>query len=79
MDDIDNFFEMINTRVKYIDIKLDSVSDLHCNDPHAESLKDPLLQEKFISSSPVIAALVRLYELGMEVNKSQREEVENCW
>ena len=77
-DEFDNFFEMINTRVKYIDIKLDSVSDLHCNDPHAESLKDPLLQEKFISSSPVIAALFRLYELGMEVNKSQREELENC-
>jgi len=86
LNETDTFYEMINKRVKYINIPMDLKKGLNGNRSRdsAEKLRcksyysDPSFQEKLISNSPAIAALVRLYQVGLEVNRFQMQELESC-
>ena len=84
LEDQDTFFEMIHARVDYMDMHLitnvtddgthKSNADLHCS----ARFKDPQFQQVLIAASPELASLMRLYEIGVEVNRFQRQELQQC-
>jgi len=84
-DDSDGFYDMINKRVQYLNIRkttkkeerhVSKSSELRdiCN----AGYKNKTLQDKMIRNSPAIAAMVRLYEIGVEVNQFHRNELDSC-
>jgi len=80
------FFDMISKRVSYIDTTLnpDVEGATHSSGSNDEILrcesiyKENDFRQRIIERSPEIAAMMRLYELGVEVNKFQTEELEQC-
>ena len=85
-DGEDNFFDMVSARVRYIDMSLNPhiEGSSHRSGGGEESTRckaifnDPGMQQKMIDGSPAIAALVRLFRVGKEVNKFQKEELASC-
>jgi len=86
LQDQATFFEMIHARVDYMDMHLNytqnmtddgshqSKKDRHC----AARFQDPKFQQELLAASPELAALKRLYEIGMEVNRFQVQELMQC-
>jgi len=80
----ETFFDMIHVRVDYLNMRnLDQVADAgdhkskkdtYC----AERFQDPQYQQELLKASPELAALKRLYEIGVEVNRFQMQELEQC-
>jgi len=85
-DGEDTFFDMVSARVRYMDMSLNPhiKGDSHRSGGGEESTRckaifnDPDMQQKMIDGSPAIAALVRLFRVGKEVNKFQKEELASC-
>ena len=83
LDDIDTFFEMLNDRFSYLDPSLvnetgsrhETLIDLK---EKCEQFKNPLFQNLLKAASPAISAISRLYEVAVEVNRFQIEELSKC-
>eukprot|EP00934_Nitzschia_sp_Nitz4_P005164 Nitzschia sp. Nitz4//scaffold93_size78505//42440//44062//NITZ4_005423-RA/size78505-processed-gene-0.88-mRNA-1//1//CDS//3329560297//5154//frame0 len=86
LEDTDMFYEMVSQRVDYMDTSLNPHVDERRHGsggfPEAERCKevyaDPNFQRLMATRSPVIAALARLHQIGVEVNQFQKEELAQC-
>jgi len=87
LEDSDAFFDMVHARVEYMDLKANA--QLFVKATHKSRItKDRELcveqyngtefQARMLEASPEIAALVRLYKVGVEVNKHHMEEIQRC-
>lgn len=84
LHELDTFFDMIHYRVDYMNMR-DS-DHLHMggfhkspkNDYCETRFRDPQYQQELLAASPELAAMKRLYEIGVEVNRFQMEELEQC-
>jgi len=87
LEDSEAFFDMVHARVEYMDVKANA--QLFKEDVHKskiskdralcmEQYNDTEFQARMLEASPEIAALVRLYEVGVEVNKHHMEEIRSC-
>jgi len=79
----DTFFDMIRARIDYMNMhKVDEVkggSHKSKKDEYCEALfRDPQYQQQLLALSPELAVLKRLYEIGVEVNRYQMRELEQC-
>lgn len=86
LSDQEGFYDMVSKRVKYVDMSLNPkvhgsthstknfVDKIRCD----EKFQEKEFQRKLINASPELAALVRLYDIGVEVNKFHKEELETC-
>ena len=86
-DGEDAFFEMINTRVNYLNIKMNVTlrhAGKHKSGSEGENgrckarFKDVNFQQNLIRASPEVAALVYLYEVAVQVNRFQKRELMEC-
>lgn len=89
MSNIDEFYDMLNKRVAYLNTSLNPhvVGERHesssASPEEAARCKrlyrhNRTFQKLMLQSSPEVAALERLYRLGVEVNRFQRKELEQC-
>jgi hypothetical protein len=82
----DRFFQMVSKRIAYVNFSLHPHVEgaRHANVPTRENLRgkrvfgDPSFQKNFTAALPLLAVLERLYQVGVEVNRFQQEELENC-
>ena len=81
----DSFFEMLHERVQYMDLKLDHAEEFGENDHPSpkdysceERFRDEQFKKELVASSLELQALMRLYEIGVEVNRFQMRELEEC-
>ena len=81
----DAFFEMLHERVQYVDFHLDHAGIFGGGDH--ESRKNRYCQERFqskqfqlelVAASPELQALIRLYAIGVQVNRVHMQELETC-
>jgi hypothetical protein len=80
------FFEMITARVAYLDTSLNAevegkshpspkgIRYQRCQDLYS----NPSFQLELLKASPELAALLRVYQVGKEVNRQQLEELRSC-
>jgi hypothetical protein len=86
LTEMDDFYKMVNARVQYMDtnLNLHVAGGEHSTTAKGESLrckeryKNPAFQRKLLEASPELRALHRLYQVGLEVNKFQKEELQQC-
>lgn len=82
----DQFYDMIQRRVHYMDPKLNPevIGKLHASLTFDEVQRcrqvyhDPDFQQRVMQKSPLIATLYRLYQIAVEVNAFQYEELKQC-
>ena len=81
----ETFLDMLHARVDYINMHLPdaevfmggkhkSKKDEYC----AELFHDPKYQRDLLAAAPEMRALLRLYEVGVQVNRFQMQELEQC-
>jgi hypothetical protein len=90
MSDLDEFYDMLNRRVDYLNTALNKhvVGERHESSSqfpeeatrckHLYRHNRPF-QKLILQGSPEMAALQRLYKIGCEVNKFQRTELAQCY
>lgn len=87
LDDMDTFYNMIEARVSYLNMSMNRDKDLLKKHPSGggyrkvqckEKLNEPSIQNQMMESSEAIAAMVRLYNVAVEVNKFQLQELNGC-
>ena len=82
----DEFYQMINKRVYYIDTNLNkhiqgsdhSTGEAREMGRCSEVYKNATFQDQILKKSPEIASMFRLYEIGVQVNQKQKEELQIC-
>lgn len=83
LHETDTFFDMVTARVQYIDMSIhaDVEGELHDTGTNGyiakckERFRDPDLRQKFREASPAVAALERLYDVAVQVNRFQVQEL----
>ena len=86
MEEMDSFYDMLDKRIDYVDLQHQKVpsSDLHQSGSTREKLKckelfkNETYRENLRSNIPMLAAMERVYNVGVEVNRFQREELNQC-
>lgn len=86
LTEMDSFYQMVNARVQYMDTTLntDVAGGEHSTKQSGEAerckkrFKDPEFQQQLLEASPELRALNRLYHVGIEVNRFQKEELQQC-
>ena len=86
LEETDTFYDMVTKRVAYVNMSLNAevTGDRHSTGKRAEILRckkkfaDPIFQAELKARSPAIAAVDRLYHIGVEVNRHQLKELEAC-
>ena len=83
----DSFYEMIHKRIDYLDMNRSYPIELKSHQS-AKTKQKPLCLEQFLknetfreyvrSNTPAFAALERVYQVGVEVNRFQKEELSQC-
>mmetsp|Transcript_65367 Transcript_65367/g.181790 ORF Transcript_65367/g.181790 Transcript_65367/m.181790 type:complete len:455 (+) Transcript_65367:57-1421(+) len=86
LGEIDSFYHMVTTRIAYVNMTLHpevrgarhstkvAPNSAFC----VQKFQEPAFQEKFREASPIMAAVERLYRLGVRVNRFQKEELQAC-
>jgi hypothetical protein len=86
LQETDTFYDMVTKRVQYVNMSLNpnvqgafhstgkGPEQLRCKDKFANASFQALLKER----SPIIAAIDRLYHVGVQVNRFQLEELQMC-
>mmetsp|Transcript_10509 Transcript_10509/g.12374 ORF Transcript_10509/g.12374 Transcript_10509/m.12374 type:complete len:82 (+) Transcript_10509:1402-1647(+) len=77
---------MVSTRVAYMSNLTKNAQNIAAGGKHGTKKRsiekvtyaNLTFQQQLIKASPEIAALDRLYKVGVEVNRFQQEEVKNC-
>ena len=83
LHETDTFFDMVTARVQYIDMSIhsDVEGELHDTGTNGyiakckETFKDSGFRQKLREASPAMAALERLYNVAVEVNRFQVREL----
>lgn len=86
LEETDQFFDMITQRVLYMDTSLNPEvrGESHSSGKGPEQMrcsqvfKQESFRKEILDKGPEVAASMRLYELGLQVNKFQKEELEQC-
>jgi len=85
LNETELFYDMVTTRVGYIDLSLnrDVVGKRHAtNKETTKECKDlyrnNTFQVKIMEASPALKALVEVYNVGVEVNRFQMKELSQC-
>ena len=83
LDDTDSFFDMLNDRFSYLNPSLVNETGFrHRTNNHlkknCEQFQNPTFRNKLKAASPAISAISRLYEVAVEVNRFQIEELSKC-
>ena len=92
LEEIDDFYSMIDARVKYmnplVDKNLISVvvdgAAKHVSGETEESIrckqrfKDPSFQKELLERSPELRSILHLYEVGKKVKREQMAELKQC-
>jgi len=87
LEDVDTFYNMLHKRIDYLD--LNKPIDIpfgqrhitrHRDKPRCEDLflRDETFREQLRSSNRAFAAFERVYNIGVEVNRFQKEELKSC-
>ena len=87
LEDTDKFYDMVSKRVAYVNmsLNLDVHGQEHSSGKGPEQLRckakfaERDFQEKLKKASPELAAIDRLYRIGVQVNRFQMEELKRCW
>jgi hypothetical protein len=86
LHETETFYEMVTKRVQYVNMSLNphvkgklhssgnGAEQRRCKDKFANASFQELLKQK----SPFIAAMDRLYKVGVQVNRFQFEELQSC-
>mmetsp|Transcript_11867 Transcript_11867/g.22827 ORF Transcript_11867/g.22827 Transcript_11867/m.22827 type:complete len:679 (-) Transcript_11867:416-2452(-) len=83
LQETDTFFDMVTARVQYIDMSIhaDVEGELHDTGTNGyiakckETFKNPGFRQKLREACPPMAALERLYDVAVEVNRFQVREL----
>ena len=86
LHELDAFYRMLSARVKYIDTSLNAGAHgaIHSSGSGPEALrckqrfKEAAFQADLLAASPELRALKRLYRVGTEVNRFQKDELQQC-
>eukprot|EP00814_Leptocylindrus_danicus_P022384 CAMPEP_0116004586 /NCGR_PEP_ID=MMETSP0321-20121206/681_1 /TAXON_ID=163516 /ORGANISM="Leptocylindrus danicus var. danicus, Strain B650" /LENGTH=444 /DNA_ID=CAMNT_0003472897 /DNA_START=380 /DNA_END=1714 /DNA_ORIENTATION=+ len=85
LNETEAFYDMVTTRVGYIDLtlNLDVVGLSHTTSEIAtkeckDLYRNDAFQKKMMDASPALAALVEIYNVGVEVNRYQMKELSQC-
>jgi hypothetical protein len=86
LHETDSFYDMVTARIHYVNMSLNPnvagarhASSKTVNIIRCSSLFDKKdFQERFKEKLPILAALDRLYKVGVEVNRFQQEELKQC-
>ena len=86
LEDLDSFYSMVSRRLSYIDMSLNphvqGVSHPSRKTQHQHWCKkkfhDPLFRDYLREKVPIMRRLERIYAVGLEVNRFQKEELESC-
>ena len=86
LEESEEFFDLINKRIAYVNTSLHSdwTGGTHATAKDDEAIRckkvyeSPEFQEKAKLEVPILASLERLYKLGVQVNRFQKEELSRC-
>ena len=86
LNETDTFFDMITARVGYMNTSLNPhvTGGLHSTSKQEEYqrcstlYKKPAFQKRLLAACPELAALMRLYEVAIQVNRHQMAEMQTC-
>jgi hypothetical protein len=86
LNETNQFYDMVTKRIAYVDMALHPhvIGKVHTSKGTRMALKckemfaNVTFQEEFKAQLPVLAVLDRLYKVGVEVNRFQREELRQC-
>jgi hypothetical protein len=86
LHETDNFYEMVTSRIQYVNMSLNpSVTGAkHASKKNKETTrcsdlyKNATFQEVFKQKLPLLDILDRLYKVGVEVNRFQQKELQQC-
>ena len=86
LHETNTFYDMITARVSYMNMSLNPhvQGEAHSTGNTAEIRRckkvyqDPDFQEELFKRSPALAALQRVYNVGVEVNQAQKNELQQC-
>jgi hypothetical protein len=86
LNETDTFYDMLNARVQYVNMSLNPhvEGSRHPSSKSKEHrrcaalFQNTTFQERFKEKLPVLAVLDRLFHVGVEVNRFQREELRQC-
>ena len=86
-DDMETFYDMLHKRVGYVDMSsnIHVEGNSHQREESSESercngifLKDEGFQKDFIDRLPTLGIIQRLYQVAIEVNQFQQDELKEC-
>jgi hypothetical protein len=86
LHETNTFYDMITARVSYMNMSLNPhvQGDTHSTGNTAEIRRckkvyqNSVFQEELLKRSPELAALQRVYNVGVEVNQAQKNELQQC-
>jgi len=87
LHETDSFYQMVTDRISYVDMFLhpEVRGADHSTEPTDENLAckklfatDEGFRERVRESVPAFAALERVYGVGVEVNRFQKDELDRC-
>ena len=87
LEEIDDFYTMINARVHYMDTASHKIAKMeqHSTSTTGEAsrckqrYKDSAFQQELLAASPELRAIHRLYQVGVEVKRFQWQELQECF
>lgn len=87
LSEIDEFYDMVTTRIHYVNMSqnLHVKGELHATKSTTpayirctRAFQNKTFQEQFKEKLPILGTLERLYQVGVEVNRFQKEELRQC-
>jgi hypothetical protein len=86
LNETDQFYKMVSKRIAYVDMERNPhvQGSSHPSGHKKESaqclavLSSPAFQEKSKQQLPSLGVLDRLYQVGIQVNRFQQEELRQC-
>ena len=86
LEESDTFLEMVSARISYIDTSLNPnvTGSRHSSKKTEQSLecdrlyRDPEFRQEFRKAVPLMVRIERLYQLAIEVNRAQQQELNEC-
>ena len=92
LNETESFYDMIETRISYMNMSLEAHPGLLKGGQHASgkgkdkeeyercsnAFEDINFRQRFKAELPILASLEYLYEVGVEVNRFQKEELHQC-
>jgi hypothetical protein len=86
LNETDAFYDMVTTRIAYVNMSLNPQvkGSRHPSLKTTESMRcsrvfqNEKFQQLFKEKLPILASLERLYQVGVEVNRFQQEELQHC-